>query len=75
LYESRGLLRPQRTPAGTRRYSDDDLAVLRRIGELLAEGLNLAGIARVLDLETDNAELRADLQARPRSQRSGAGER
>ena len=60
-YERRGLLEPSRTPAGTRRYSQNDLERLRRIGELLEEGLNLAGIARVLALEADNAQLRSDL--------------
>ena len=60
-YERRGLLEPKRTPAGTRRYSQNDLQRLRRIGELLDEGLNLAGIAHVLTLEADNAQLRSDL--------------
>lgn len=60
LYESRGLLEPDRTDGGTRRYSTNDLDRLRRIGELIAAGLNLAGIARVLDLETQNAQLRAE---------------
>lgn len=58
LYEARGLLEPDRTPGGTRRYSANDLARLRRINELLTAGLNLAGIAMVLDLERQNAELR-----------------
>ncbi|EFC80222.1 helix-turn-helix transcriptional regulator [Parafrankia sp. EUN1f] len=62
LYERRGLLEPARTGGGTRRYSGDDLARLHRIGYLLAAGLNLAGIARVLELETENARLRADLE-------------
>lgn len=66
LYEHRGLLEPDRTEGGTRRYSPDDLDRLRRIGELLAAGLNLAGIAVVLDLESDNTRLRAELNdARP----------
>ena len=60
LYEQRGLLEPARTEGGTRRYSQNDLDRLRRIGQLLGEGLNLAGIAAVLDLENDNARLRAD---------------
>lgn len=60
LYERRGLLEPARTDGGTRRYSEQDLGQLRRIGELLDAGLNLAGVALVLDLETDNARLRAD---------------
>lgn len=61
LYERRGLLEPTRTDGGTRRYSSDDLARLERIGELLTAGLNLAGIAMVLQLETDNARLRAQV--------------
>jgi MerR family transcriptional regulator/heat shock protein HspR len=72
LYERRGLLEPERTPGGTRRYSADDLRRLERIGELLASGLNLAGIALVLRLEWDNAQLqsdndrlRADMAGRP----------
>lgn len=57
-YERKGLLVPDRTEGGTRRYSENDLARLRRIGELLDEGLNLAGIAMVLVLEADNRRLR-----------------
>lgn len=60
LYEARGLLDPERTEGGTRRYSADDLDRLRRIGDLLDAGLNLAGIAMVLNLEADNTELRAE---------------
>jgi DNA-binding transcriptional MerR regulator len=60
LYEERGLLDPARTAGGTRRYSQDDLDRLRRIGELLGAGLNLAGIAAVFGLERDNARLRAE---------------
>jgi MerR family transcriptional regulator/heat shock protein HspR len=58
LYERRGLIQPHRTGGGTRRYSSDDLDQLRRIKDLLAAGLNLAGIAMVLDLEADNDTLR-----------------
>jgi DNA-binding transcriptional MerR regulator len=61
VYERRGLLTPDRTDGGTRLYSEDDIAVLHRIRELLAEGLNLAGIARVLALEAEVARLRAQL--------------
>ncbi|MFF2345587.1 MerR family transcriptional regulator [Pseudarthrobacter sp. NPDC058119] len=69
LYETRGLLTPSRTAGGTRQYSDDDIAVLQRIGELLEEGLNLAGIAKVLELEAANVELhRALKRARSRPQ-------
>jgi MerR family transcriptional regulator/heat shock protein HspR len=62
-YERAGLLTPGRTAGGTRLYSSDDVDRLRRIQRLLADGLNLAGIARVLDLEDDNAELREQLDA------------
>ena len=68
LYEARGLLRPQRTAGGTRRYSADDLVRLRRIGDLLGAGLNLAGIDMVLDLEAQNAALR---EHREPSRRAG----
>ena len=51
VYERRGLVDPDRTPGGTRLYSHDDLHQLARIRDLLAEGLNLAGIDRVLTLE------------------------
>lgn len=58
-YEARGLLEPERTEGGTRRYSADDLDRLRRIGDLLDAGLNLAGIAMVMDLQDENSRLRA----------------
>jgi MerR family transcriptional regulator, heat shock protein HspR len=60
FYERCGLLTPQRTEGGTRRYSDDDLATLQRITELTDEGVNLAAVARILELEARNAELEAD---------------
>jgi DNA-binding transcriptional MerR regulator len=60
LYEARGLLEPERTAGGTRRYSADDLDRLRRIGDLLSAGLNLAGIGMVLDLEAQNSQLREE---------------
>jgi DNA-binding transcriptional MerR regulator len=58
VYERRGLVQPDRTDGGTRRYSEDDLDRVRRVLTLLEEGLNLAGIALVLELEADNARLR-----------------
>jgi DNA-binding transcriptional MerR regulator len=60
LYERRGLLTPSRTVGGTRRYSDDDLARLRRITELTDAGVNLAGISQILDLQDRNTELESD---------------
>jgi MerR family transcriptional regulator, heat shock protein HspR len=59
-YEREGLLTPARTDGGTRRYSDNDLDRVRRITELLDAGLNLAGIALVLDLQDDNSALQDD---------------
>ena len=61
IYERRGLLAPARTAGGSRRYSDADLALLERIAELTDEGLNLAGVQRVLELEQTVAELKAQL--------------
>jgi DNA-binding transcriptional MerR regulator len=60
LYEARGLLEPDRTDGGTRRYSPNDLDRLRRISDLLDAGLNLAGISMVLGLEHENHQLREE---------------
>jgi MerR family transcriptional regulator, heat shock protein HspR len=60
LYERRGLLSPARTDGGTRRYSDDDLDLLARISDLVAQGINIAGIAQILHLQHRNSELEAD---------------
>jgi MerR family transcriptional regulator/heat shock protein HspR len=62
-YERRGLLHPARTQGGNRRYSDDDIEVLRRVAELASEGMNLEGIRRVMTLEAENARLRDELAA------------
>ena len=62
VYERRGLVNPARTEGGTRRYSENDLTRLRRIRELLEQGVNLAGAALVLELERENARLRARLK-------------
>jgi len=61
IYERKGLVDPARTPGGSRRYSDEDIALLQRIQELTNEGLNLAGVQRVLELEAEVRRLRADL--------------
>lgn len=53
IYERRGLVQPARTQGGNRRYSDGDIARLHRISELAAEGMNLEGIRRVMDLELE----------------------
>lgn len=59
LYEQHGLLTPARSAGGTRRYSGDDLARLQRITALSGQGINLAGIARILELEDTNTTLTA----------------
>ena len=64
LYESHGLLTPIRSDGGTRRYSADDMARLRRISRLVALGVNLVGIGRILELEDDNEALVAENRAR-----------
>lgn len=51
IYERKGLLEPARTTGGSRRYSQADIDHLRRIQELTDEGLNLAGVKKVLELE------------------------
>ncbi len=51
IYERKGLIEPQRTTGRSRRYSDRDIELLRRIQELTNEGVGLAGVHRVLDLE------------------------
>ena len=61
IYERKGLVDPARTAGGSRRYSDADIAALRRIQELTNEGLNLTGVQRVLELEAEVARLRAEL--------------
>ena len=61
IYERKGLLEPARTQGGNRRYSDFDINRLRRISEMSAEGMNLSGIKRVLELENEVAELRTQL--------------
>ena len=74
LYERRGLLAPARTDGGTRRYSDDDLDRLARISDLVAQGINIAGIAQILHLEHRNSALESDnreLQSENARLRSG----
>jgi MerR family transcriptional regulator/heat shock protein HspR len=58
IYERKGLLEPARTSGRSRRYSDEDIELLRRIQELTAEGISLVGVQRILALESD---LRASL--------------
>src|SRR5437868_8241480 len=63
MYETRGLIEPQRSPKGTRLYSQEDVERLKRIQEMTAElGLNLAGVERVLRLEQEIDEMHARIE-------------
>ena len=62
VYESRGLIEPQRTPGGTRRYSEQDVDRINRISGLLEAGLNFKGIAHVLELEAETTRLRREVK-------------
>lgn len=61
IYERKGLIEPFRTPGGTRRYSEEDLSRLGLIQELTADGVNLEGVRRILDLQADNDRLRSQV--------------
>ena len=64
MYEARGLIQPKRSPKNTRLYSHEDVERLRRIQAMTAEqGLNLAGVETVLELESNLDELRSELRA------------
>ncbi len=63
IYEARGLIAPKRSPKNTRLYSQRDVQRLRRIQQLTAEGLNLAGVERVLALERRLRELEGGADA------------
>src|SRR5690242_19022961 len=70
IYEQKGLVRPGRTPGGTRLYSERDLERLRLIQRLTTElGLNLAGVHRVLTLEDEMDKLRARIARLERQMR------
>jgi MerR family transcriptional regulator/heat shock protein HspR len=62
IYEQRGLIAPKRSPKNTRLYSQRDVERLRRIQEMTAQGLNLAGVETVLGLEERVAKLSAELE-------------
>ena len=75
IYERKGLIEPQRTQGGSRRYSEHDIALLRRIQELTNEGVSLAGVKRIIALEEQLEEARGEiarLQREIESQRKNA---
>jgi len=53
IYERRGLISPHRTPGGTRRYSEEDLEALGMIQELTADGINLEGVKRIIEMSAE----------------------
>ncbi|MCW2816595.1 MAG: regulatory protein MerR [Nocardioides sp.] len=62
VYERHGLVQPDRTAGGSRLYNAGDIERLEQIRDLLARGLNLAGIAEVLRLEAENQRLREQVR-------------
>ncbi|MCP3856116.1 MAG: MerR family transcriptional regulator [Actinomycetia bacterium] len=62
IYERKGLIEPARTQGGSRRYSQADIEMLQRIQDLTNEGLNLAGVQRVMALEAEVRRLHAELE-------------
>jgi MerR family transcriptional regulator/heat shock protein HspR len=75
MYEQRGLIEPKRSPKGTRLYSHEDVERLRRIQQMTAElGLNLAGVEKVLELESqlERTRRRGGPRERPPAEREAA---
>lgn len=67
IYERKGLVQPARTSGGSRRYTDEDVALLQRISELTSKGMNLVGVKKVLELERQVALLEAKLEKQRKS--------
>ena len=62
IYERKGLIEPARTQGRSRRYSENDIALLRRIQELTNEGVSLVGVRKIIDLETDLVRAQARIR-------------
>jgi MerR family transcriptional regulator, heat shock protein HspR len=78
IYERKGLLRPHRTSGNTRRYSERDIDRLRQIQDLTQEGVNLAGVKLVMEMQVELAELRRraeELEDQLRASRRAAARR
>ena len=84
IYERKGLLEPARTSGRSRRYSDNDIELLRRIQERTTEGISLMGVQRILALEQDlqtacehvaNLEARLEAMAQEMEERVAAAHR
>lgn len=63
IYERKGLIDPYRTPGGTRRYSQEDIDRLGLIQELTDQGLNLAGVQRVMEMQQEISRLEGKVEA------------
>ena len=63
IYERKGLIDPYRTPGGTRRYSQDDIDTLALIQEMTEQGLNLAGVQKVMELQRKITHLEGKVEA------------
>lgn len=68
IYEREGLLTPSRSEGGTRRYSREDIERLNEIAAMMADGMNVAGVRRVLELQRENSRLQAQVDAHERTQ-------
>ena len=68
-YEAKGLVTPQRTEGGTRRYSGEDVERINRISTMLSDGHNLTGVQHILTLEAEVERLRAEVKRLRRQQR------
>jgi MerR family transcriptional regulator/heat shock protein HspR len=75
IYERKGLIEPSRTEGRSRRYSDRDIALLQRIQELTNEGVSLAGVRKILELEAEVEALRARVAALEAALASAADDR
>jgi MerR family transcriptional regulator/heat shock protein HspR len=71
VYEQKGLLAPHRTEGGTRRYSSNELELIREIDALIKTGLNLAGVERVLELQAENERLQRQIGRLKRGSANG----
>ena len=75
IYEREGLLDPARSPGGTRRYSTDDIDRLQQIMALTSDGLNIAGVRRVLELQEETRRLQAEVSRLKAAARGPRGPR
>ena len=75
IYEQEGLVRPARSSGGTRRYSTDDIDRLQQIMALTSDGLNLAGVRRVLELQEETRRLQTEIERLKAAARPGSRSR